>query len=106
MPKAGAGMLKYTYISSSILACSCGGQLVQLPGSETVNPATSLPASMFLASSMWSCREDPDPPVVNFRPGSVETFEKCTTCKGYRVATSAENSAISAVELLTIFTEE
>ena len=31
------------------------------------------------ASSMCSWRDDPDPPVVNFSPGSVSTWEKRTT---------------------------
>ena len=44
-----------------------GGQLVQLPGSESVNPATNLPASIFFASS--KCRLDPGPPVLKFSSG-------------------------------------
>src|SRR5580692_6622829 len=63
-------MSKYTYISSSIFACSCGGQLVQLPGSECVNPATRRPASIFFAISIFNCRDEPGPPALNFIPGS------------------------------------
>src|SRR6266481_5328555 len=65
-------MSKYTYISSSILACSCGGQLVQLPGSECVNPATRRPASTFFPITMFNSREEPGPPALNFSPGSCE----------------------------------
>ena len=43
----------YTY-SSYYDPCSCGCQLVQFPGSASVIPAMSLPASMFLANSI--CR--------------------------------------------------
>jgi hypothetical protein len=35
---------KYTYVSSSILACSRGGQLVQFPGSENAKLANRRPA--------------------------------------------------------------
>src|SRR6476646_5883342 len=106
MPNAGSGMSKYTYISSSILACSCGGQLVQLPGSESVKPTTSLPASMFLASSMFNCRRHPGDPVVKFSPGSFETSAYRTTCKGYFPDTFEENSARSTEEVVVTLTIE
>jgi hypothetical protein len=93
MPNAGAGISKKTYISSSMAACSCGGQLVQLPGSEVVNPATSRPASIFLASSMFICRVHPALPVLKLSPGSSFVSEKRTICREYRLATSQENSA-------------
>jgi len=33
--------------------CSCGGQLDQFPGSDTVNPATRRPASTFLPKTIF-----------------------------------------------------
>src|SRR5258708_9987620 len=95
MAYAGAGMSKKTYISSNIFACSCGGQLVQLPGSEYVKPATNRPASTFFATSMVNCRDDPAPPVTHLRPGFLSTSACRTSCTGYFPCTSAENSAKS-----------
>src|SRR6266852_6101319 len=99
-------MSKYTYISSSILACSCGGQLVQLPGSECVNPATRRPASTFFAISMFNSRDEPGPPVTNLRPRSFSTSAYRTIFNGYLPLTSAENSARSTELLVDISIDE
>jgi hypothetical protein len=66
-------MSKNTYISSSSSACSCGGQLVQWPGFERVNPATMRPAFTFLPTRMVSSRVVVSAPVVNFSVGSFST---------------------------------
>src|SRR6267154_2311798 len=95
-------MSEYTYISSSILACSCGGQLVQLPGSECVIPATRRPASTFFAISMFNSRDEPRLPVTNLSPGSFSTSAYRTTFSGYFALTSAENSARSTELLVEI----
>src|SRR5260221_48400 len=99
-------MSKYTYISSSILACSCGGQLVQLPGSECVNPATRRPASTFFAISMFNSRDEPSLPVTNLSPDSFSTSANLTTITGYFALTSEENSVRSTELLVEISTDE
>src|SRR5258708_2033558 len=88
-------MSKYTYISSSILACSWGGQLVQFPGSEKVKPASNRPASTFFAISTFNSRREPGLPVANFIGESLDPSAKQTTLKGYSPVTSAENPAKS-----------
>src|SRR5215471_2180081 len=88
----------YTYISSSILACSCGGQLVQFPGSEMVNPASSRPAWTFLPRQMLRWRACPGFPVLNLRLGSFDSSSYGTNWSGYRFSTSQENSAKSTLD--------
>src|ERR1700686_4828262 len=89
MPNAGSGISKYTYISSSILACSCGGQLVQLPGSEKVKPASRRPAATLSAISTFNSRFDPGFPATNFMLGFLETSVSRATFKGDGPLTSA-----------------
>src|SRR5436853_7285036 len=92
-------MLKYTYISSSIFACSWGGQLVQLPGSENVNPARIRTAVMFLANDICSWRVAEVPvPVLKYNPGSFLSSSNRTICHVYRRDTCTENCAISTDE--------
>src|SRR5688572_7164556 len=76
-------------------ACSCGGQLVQWPGSEVVKPARIRPASIFLPSVIFTVREFDAPPVLNLSELSFSTSAYLTTCNGYLLSTSAEHSTRS-----------
>jgi hypothetical protein len=50
--------------------CSCGGQLVQFPDIERVNPAMMRPARTLLPMMMLRSRVVDAPPAVNLSAGS------------------------------------
>src|SRR5258708_36731464 len=99
MHRPGFGYTNNTLISYHF-SVPCPGPTEAHPrGWERQNPATSRPASTFFAIRMFNSRDEPGPPVTNFRPGSFCTSAYRTTFNGYLPVTSEENSARST-ELL------
>src|SRR5258708_12629776 len=95
-------MKNYVNFPPVFWGCSGGANFDKSREGEGVNPATSRPASTFFAISMFNSRDEPGPPVANFKPGSFCTSAYRTTFNGYLPVTSEENSARSTELLFDI----